>query len=66
VLVRGDPEALTVEVENGAATEQFPLAGTGTGNGLRGLRERAGGLGGTIHAGPVAAGGWLLSARVPR
>jgi signal transduction histidine kinase len=66
VLVRGDPEALTVEVENGAATERHPLAGTGTGNGLRGLRERAGGLGGTIHAGPVAAGGWLLSARVPR
>ena len=66
MLVRRDPDAHLVEVENAPARVASPLAGTGTGNGLRGLRERAGELGGTIHAGPVAAGGWLLSARVPR
>ena len=66
VLVRGECESLTVEVANGAASGHAALAGTGTGNGLRGLRERAGSLGGTIQAGPAAGGGWLLAAHVPR
>jgi signal transduction histidine kinase len=67
VLVRGGREAFEVEVRNGAATSAEPaLAGAGTGNGLRGLRERVGACGGSLHAGPAPGGGWVLSARLPR
>ena len=37
----------------------------GSGHGLAGLAERAAALGGTIHSGPVPAGGWRLSAELP-
>jgi signal transduction histidine kinase len=64
VRVRGDRDELVVEVVNGPAGGDAALAGTGTGNGLRGLRERVGACGGTLSAGPVAGGGWSLSARL--
>jgi len=35
------------------------------GHGLRGMRERALALGGTLHASPGAAGGFVVSARLP-
>ena len=66
VLVRGQPEALVVEVRNAPATRDVALAGAGTGNGLLGLRERVGGCGGTLEAGPTPDGGWRLSALLPR
>jgi signal transduction histidine kinase len=66
VRVRGGGEALVVEVENAPASDEGRLAGVGTGNGLRGLRERVGACGGTLEAGPTADGGWLLAARLPR
>jgi signal transduction histidine kinase len=66
VLVRGEPDALTVDVANAAAEGDAGLAGLGTGTGLQGLRERVGACGGTLEAGPTAEGGWLLSARLPR
>ena len=66
VLVRGDRDALTVTVENGPAERDAALAGTGTGHGLLGLRERIGDCGGTLHAGPTPDGGWLLTAQLPR
>jgi signal transduction histidine kinase len=67
VLVRGGRDALEVEVRNAAATSpDAALAGAGTGNGLRGLRERVGACGGSMRAGPVGDGGWLLAARLPR
>ncbi|RCH70790.1 sensor histidine kinase [Streptomyces sp. SDr-06] len=37
----------------------------GSGNGLIGMRERAAALGGTIDAGPVPAGGFRVTARLP-
>ncbi|WP_455681818.1 sensor histidine kinase [Streptomyces violascens] len=37
----------------------------GSGNGLIGMRERAAALGGTIDAGPVAGGGFRVTARLP-
>jgi signal transduction histidine kinase len=66
VVVRGDRDALVVEVENAAAAEEAALAGAGTGTGLKGLRERVGAGGGTLAAGPTPAGGWRLSVRLPR
>ena len=42
VLVRGGAAAIDVEVVNDAAEDAEALAGHGTGNGLRGLRERVG------------------------
>jgi signal transduction histidine kinase len=66
VLVRGEAEAMVVEVANGPAKGDGALAGTGTGNGLRGLKERAASFGGTVQAGLAPDGGWRLSARLPR
>ncbi len=69
VLVRGEREAVVVEVENeppGPTGPDAALAGAGTGNGLTGLRERLAAVGGTLEAGPTTAGGWNLSARLPR
>jgi signal transduction histidine kinase len=66
VRVRADRGALVVDVENGPADGSATLAGAGTGNGLRGLRERVDACGGRLEAGPTAADGWLLSARLPR
>jgi signal transduction histidine kinase len=65
VLVRGEREALVVEVENEPAKAARALSGAGTGNGLRGLRERVDAFGGTLDAGPRPDGGWRLAARVP-
>ena len=65
VRVAGDPAALAVEVVNGPVRGEPSLAGVGTGNGLRGLRERLEAAGGTLEAGPEG-GGWRLGARLPR
>ena len=66
VLVRGERDALVVQVENAPAPDRAALDGAGTGNGLRGLRERVGACGGTLAAGPTPDGGWRVSARLPR
>ena len=68
VLVRlhGDQTALTVEVTNAAAGLDDALAGTGTGTGLTGLRERVGAIGGMLEAGAADGGGWRVRARLPR
>ncbi len=65
VLVSVDTDAVTVDVRNpvrGRATP--PDRGTGSGSGLRGMRERVTLLGGDLHAGP-APDGWRVHARVP-
>ena len=65
VLVRGSTGAIDVEVVNDAADEAEDLAGHGTGNGLRGLRERVGASGGRMDAGPREGGGWVVAAWIP-
>jgi signal transduction histidine kinase len=65
VLLRGEPGTMIVEVANDRAPRAAALAGHGTGNGLRGLREQLDSIGGQLDAGPTAAGGWRLQARVP-
>ncbi|MCF7553235.1 sensor histidine kinase [Pseudonocardia sp. WMMC193] len=51
-----------VAVVNGAADPDPELAGSGSGVGLRGLRERVEVAGGTFHAGPTADGGFEVRA----
>jgi len=46
---------------DGAQAAGAPAAG----HGLRGMRERAAGLGGTFEAAPVPAGGWRVRATFP-
>jgi signal transduction histidine kinase len=56
--------ALRVEVlDDGVG----PAAGDtrGSGNGLRGMRERAAALSGTVESGPADPRGWRVLARLP-
>lgn len=46
-------------MDNGDATR---VPSIGSGRGLRGMRERAALFGGTVDAGPVASGGWIVKA----
>jgi signal transduction histidine kinase len=55
-------EALTVEVTDDS-TNAAPAAGEGSG--LRGMRERAEQLGGSLEAGPASRRGWRVRARLP-
>ncbi|MDQ3722429.1 MAG: hypothetical protein M3376_05040 [Actinomycetota bacterium] len=66
VRVRGEHDALLVDVLNGPASGTALLAGAGagTGTGLIGVRERVTACGGTIEAGPTPDGGWRLRARL--
>ena len=63
VLVRvraGDDVAILVEDDGTGAGEDG-----GSGNGIRGMRERTGALGGTVDAGPRPEGGWRVEVRLP-
>ncbi len=67
VDVQADGTAVVLDVENlpppsGARTVAVP----GDGHGVVGMRERVALFGGELHAGPTAAGGWRVSATLPR
>ena len=66
VTVDVDERAAVIAVQNGpprgAASE---LQGTGGEHGIRGMRERVRGRGGTLEAGPTADGGWSVTAHLP-
>jgi signal transduction histidine kinase len=64
VSVRGVPGAITVQVTDDGATAS--VVDTADGNGVRGMRERAAALGGTLEAGPNGNGGWRVRAWLPR
>ncbi|MFF2727701.1 sensor histidine kinase [Streptomyces sp. NPDC058008] len=64
VGVRYEPDSLVVEVANGPSAE--PGGGVPSGRqGLTGLGERARLVGGMVHAGPTADGGFRLAAVLP-
>jgi signal transduction histidine kinase len=67
VLVRlgAAGEEVEIEVRNEAPAASSPLAATGSGLGLPGMRERVESLGGELDVGPTSGGGWRLSARLP-
>ncbi len=57
---------LTVDVVNsGGEVNAEPLASTGGGHGLTGIRERVVAVGGSFAAGPGPAGAWRVSVRIP-
>ncbi len=63
VLARADDEVLRIVVADDGAGG--PATTTGAGAGLRGMRERAEALGGTLTAGPGGDGGWRVQATLP-
>lgn len=67
VDVRYGPDAVTVAVVNSAPTvvADPALAASGSGRGLRGLRERVELLGGVLRAGPRPDGGFGVHAELP-
>ena len=67
VLVRlaVQARALEVEVRDRGSAAPSPLATSGAGLGLAGMRERVEAMGGVLETGPEAAGGWRLRARLP-
>ena len=69
VAIAVGPDGLDIEVEDdgpgGDREADAPALADGSGNGLRGMRERAAAVGGRLDAGPRAEGGWRVHARLP-
>lgn len=61
----GIAQVVRIEVEDDGGADPGALVGAGSGNGLRGMRERAAAVGGSLEAGPRAGGGWRVSATLP-
>jgi signal transduction histidine kinase len=62
VVLTYDGDGLTVQVEDDG---RGPSNGTGGGNGIRGMKERAAALGGVVDAGPKPGGGFRVTASLP-
>jgi signal transduction histidine kinase len=66
VRVTCSDTAIVAEIDNDAATERSADAAVpGAGHGLIGMRERVALYGGTLVAGPSAAGGFQVRANIP-
>ena len=67
VEVRYGADSLRLSVTNTAPTEpgDRALAGTGSGTGLLGLRQRVDVIGGTFSAGPAEGGGFRIESTLP-
>ena len=63
VSLRYEPDSVTITVANDGCV---PGGSPGTGNGLRGMRERAAAVDGELEAGPGPDGGFLVTAKLPR
>ncbi len=65
VSVAGEDGAVRLEIVDDGAGTRAAANGNGSGHGLRGMRERAAALNGTLESGPAPGGGWRVSARLP-
>ena len=65
IRVTRTPDWVDIDVLDDGGVPQRDLQETGTGNGLRGMRERAGAIGGRLEAGPRPEGGWRVRASLP-
>ena len=64
------PSSARVEIVDDGPCQEVPVAAggasvEGSGNGLRGMRERVAAIGGVVEAGPHSAGGWRVQALLP-
>ncbi|MEU6859332.1 histidine kinase [Glycomyces sp. NPDC046736] len=66
VLAAASGEGLEVAIRDDGRSASGPLAESGGGMGLRGLRERVAAAGGSLQAGPRAEGGWETKAWLPQ
>ena len=57
------PDALTITVSDDGPAGRQP--GAGPGNGIRGMRERADSVRGSLEAGPRPGGGFTVTAILP-
>jgi len=64
ITIEQQPDALSVTVRDDGASVR-PVHSNEPGNGLRGMRERAEQVGGTLLAGPENHGGWRVQATLP-
>jgi signal transduction histidine kinase len=62
VLVAREDSTVTIDVLDDGRGTVDAVTSTGTGQGLTGMKERAGIYGGTVEAGPAAGGGWRVRA----
>ena len=65
IRVTRTPAWVDIDVLDDGGTPTDDLQESGTGNGLRGMRERAAAIGGRLEAGPRPEGGWRVSASLP-
>jgi signal transduction histidine kinase len=65
VLVRYGADHLDVQVDDDGRGPVASAGGSGTGTGLRGMRERVAALGGELTTGPRPGGGFRVLARLP-
>jgi signal transduction histidine kinase len=65
VLIAVGPSEVGIEVTNDGSGAPTPDSGDGARSGLRGMRERAGALGGELEAGPQPGGGFRVRAVLP-
>jgi signal transduction histidine kinase len=65
VTVRRVPGAITVDVADDGTGGPTQAGEPMVGNGVRGMRERAAALGGTLEVGPGEGGGWRVHAWLP-
>ena len=65
VKVLRTDEKVVIEVKDDGFGTPHDLVAVSGGNGLIGMRERAGVLGGTLEAGPNPGGGWRVRAVMP-
>ena len=64
VRVAREEGAVRIEVRDDGGAARANGAG-GSGSGVRGMRERATALGGSLEAGPAPGGGWGVQAELP-
>ncbi|WP_416982725.1 sensor histidine kinase [Streptomyces sp. T028] len=67
VAVLRDEERLLLSVANGpsGARAAQPTGITGSGHGIKGMRQRAAAVGGELDSGPTGEGGWRVEAVLP-